>query len=126
MAIKSSSVRKKSRMSAWLRSTYSTKKATEHLRWWSLLAMVAAAAMAVAAVMAADATRTSAAEAAITDVVATVAEAAVTAAVVSAFSSAVAAAAEAAVEATGAGSVVGWFGATDVTCHIMWLALIIF
>jgi hypothetical protein len=30
------------------------------------------------------------------------------------------------VEATGAGSVVGWFGATDVTCHIMWLALIIF
>jgi len=39
---------------------------------------------------------------------------------------AVAAAAEAAVEATGAGSVVGWFGATDVTCHIMWLALIIF
>jgi hypothetical protein len=33
----------------------------------------------------------------------------------------VAAAAEAAVEATGAGSVVGWFGATDVTCHIMWL-----
>ena len=75
---------------------------------------------------AADATRTSAVEAAITDVVATVAEAAVTAAVVSAFSSAVAAAAEAAVEATGAGSVVGWFGATDVTCHIMWLALIIF
>lgn len=78
---------------------------------------------------AADATRTSAAEAAITDVVATVAEAAVTAAVASAFSSvaaAVAAAAEAAVEATGAGSVVGWFGATDVTCHIMWLALIIF
>src|SRR6185312_5397180 len=110
MAIKSSSVRKKSRMSAWLRSTYSTKKATEHLRWWSLLAMVAAAAMAAAAVMAAaDATRTSAVEAAITDVVA-----------------AVAAAAEAAVEATGAGSVVGWFGATDVTCHIMWLALIIF
>ena len=30
----------------------------------------------------------------------------------------VAAAAEAAVEVTGAGSVVGWFGATDVTCHI--------
>src|SRR4029079_17911680 len=126
MAIKSSSVRKKSRMSAWLRFTYSTKKATEHLRWWSLLAMVAAAAMAAASVMAAaDATRTSAVEAAITDVVATVAEAAVTAAVASAFSS-VAAAAEAAVEATGAGSVVGWFGATDVTCHIMWLPLIIF
>src|SRR6185312_4614830 len=111
MAIKSSSVRKKSRMSAWLRFTYSTKKATEHLRWWSLLAMVAAAAMAAAAVMAAaDATRTSAAEAAVTDAVA------------SAFSSVAAAAAEAAVEATGAGSVVGWFGATDVTCHIMWLA----
>jgi hypothetical protein len=51
----------------------------------------------------------------------TVVEAAITAAVASAFSlvvAAVAAAAEAAVEATGAGSVVGWFGATDVTCHI--------
>ena len=56
----------------------------------------------------------------------TVVEAAITAAVASAFSLVVAAAAEAAVEATGAGSVVGWFGATDVTCHNMWLALIIF
>jgi len=54
------------------------------------------------------------------------AEAAITAAVASAFSSVVAAAAEAAVEATGAGSVVGWFGATDVTCPIIRLALIIF
>jgi len=45
-------------------------------------------------------------------------EAATTAAVASAFSLVVAAAGEAAVEATGAGSVVGWFGATDVSCHI--------
>ena len=64
-----------------------------------------------------------AAEAAIMGAAAMAAEAAITAAVASAFSSVVA---EAAVEATGAGSVVGWFGATDVTCHIMWLALIIF
>ena len=41
-------------------------------------------------------------------------------------SAVVAAAAEAVVEATGAGSVVGWFGATDVTCPIIRLALIIF
>ena len=82
MAIKSSSVRRKSQTLAWQRSMSSTKKvATVHPRWCSLSATAAAAVMAaevmaatgvVAADMGAVAT---AAEAAITDAVAAVASA---------------------------------------------------
>jgi hypothetical protein len=79
MAIKSSSVRKKSQTLAWQRSTSSTKKATEHLRWCSLSAMAAAAVMAAAVV--AGATRMSAAEVATMAAVATAVEDAVTVAV---------------------------------------------
>ena len=50
MAIKSSSVRKKSQTLAWQRFTSSTKKVTEqHLRWSSSFAMVVTAVTAAAA-----------------------------------------------------------------------------
>jgi hypothetical protein len=101
----------------------STRKATEHHRSYNSLVTAAMAATAVGAaeVTVEAATAVGAAITAAGAMAATVVEAAITAAVASAFSlvvAAVAAAAEAAVEATGAGSVVGWFGATDVTCHI--------
>src|SRR4026208_1762508 len=76
MAIKSSSVRRKSQTLAWQRSTSSTKKAAMHLQWCSLSATAAAGVM--AAVMVGDAT---VAEVAITAAVAMVAAAAVVAAV---------------------------------------------
>jgi pimeloyl-ACP methyl ester carboxylesterase len=109
MAIKSSSVRRKSQTLAWRRSTSSTKKvATVHLRWWSLSAMAAAVMAAEAAVMVGGATLVGAAEAAITGVVVTAAEVAVmdaVAAVASAsFLVAAAVAAVVAAEAIGAGS----------------------
>jgi hypothetical protein len=78
MAIKSSSARRKSQTLAWQRSTFSTKNATIHLRWCSLLATAAAAVMA-AEVMAGAVL--GAAEVAITAAVATAAEVADTAAV---------------------------------------------
>src|SRR4026208_710937 len=64
MAIKSSSVRRKSQTLAWQRSTSSTKKvATVHPRWRSLSATGAAAVMAAeAAVMVVGATLVAAAE----------------------------------------------------------------
>ena len=71
MAIKSSWVRKKSQMSAWLPSTSSTKKAREHRRTYNLSAMAAAAVMAAEAeVMVGGATLVAAAEVATTVAVA--------------------------------------------------------
>jgi hypothetical protein len=105
MTIKSSSVRKKSQMSAWPRSTSSTRKATQRLQTYNSLLMAAAEAVmaAEAAVMVVgDATRMSAAEAAATAAGATAATGATTAAVASALASA-AAAVEAVVVAIGAG-----------------------
>src|SRR6185295_15981517 len=82
MAIKSSSVRRKSRTLAWRPSTSSTEKvATVHLRWWSLSAVAAVVMVAEAAVMVVGgATLVAAAEVAITAAAATAAEAAATAA----------------------------------------------
>src|SRR5262245_11765608 len=79
MAIKSSSVRKKSRMSAWRLSMSSTRKAPIHPRSYSLSATAAAAVMAAVMVVG-DATHMSVAEAAITDADAMAAEVAITAA----------------------------------------------
>jgi len=85
MAIKSSSVRRKSQTSAWLPSTSSTKKGMIHLRWCSLSAMAAAAVMAAGdAVMAGDAMRVEAVEVATTDAAVTAAEVATTVAVAAA------------------------------------------
>ena len=79
MAIKSSSVRRKSQTLAWQRSMSSTKKAAIHLPWWSLSDTAAAAVMAAEdAVMVGDAMRVAAVEVAITAAAATVAEAAIT------------------------------------------------
>src|SRR5262245_21699947 len=96
MAIKSLSVRKKSRMSAWRRSTSSTKKPTEHPRWFNLCATAA-----WAATVAAAAARISAVEAAI---MAARATAAIAVASASLLAAAEAAAAEAAEAAVGAGN----------------------
>src|SRR4026208_95464 len=73
MAIKSSSVRRKSRTLAWRPSTSSTKKAaTVHLRWWSLSAVAAVIRVAEGAVMVVGgATLVAAAEVAITAAAAT-------------------------------------------------------
>src|SRR6185312_14441552 len=81
MAIRSSSVRKKSQTLAWRPSTSSTEKvATVHLRWWSLSAVAAAVMAAEAAAMVVGgATLVAAAEVAITAAAATAAEAAATA-----------------------------------------------
>jgi hypothetical protein len=77
-------MRKKSQTSAWLRFTSSTKKATKHPQWCSLLATVAADVMAAeAAVMVVGATLV-AAEVAATAAAAMVAEAAITVAVAAA------------------------------------------
>jgi hypothetical protein len=111
MAVKSLSVRKKSQTSAWLRSTSSTKKATKHPQWCSLLATVAADVMAVEVVMVVEDVTLVAAEVAATAAAAMVAMVAATVAVAAAASAlglglaaAVAVAAVATMgEATGAG-----------------------
>jgi len=82
MAIKSSSVRRKSQTLAWQRSMSSTKKAAIHLPWWSLSDTAAAAVMAAEdAVMVGDAMRVAVAEVATMDAAVTAAEVAATAAV---------------------------------------------
>src|SRR4029453_9708412 len=115
MAINSLLVRKKSRMSAWLPSTYSTKKATEHPRWYSLSA-TAAEVVAVEggtrrAVGGVGAPAAAATAAAITGAAAAVASASFLAAAV---------AAPAAAEAIGAGLTACGPGALTTTATSLW------